>query len=44
MAMGDGISPAKPLTASCEAFFRRNLLHEILCIEMAPRTPAWMFL
>nr|GME18303.1 hypothetical protein Iba_scaffold20340CG0020 [Ipomoea batatas] len=37
MAMGDGISPAKPLTASCEAFFRRNLLRGILCIEMAHR-------
>nr|GME13228.1 hypothetical protein Iba_scaffold14370CG0520 [Ipomoea batatas] len=37
MAMGDGISPAKLLTASCEAFFRRNLLPGILCIEMAPR-------
>nr|GLL17732.1 hypothetical protein Itr_chr01CG16280 [Ipomoea trifida] len=37
MAMGDEISPAKPLTASCEAFFRRNLLRGILCIEMAPR-------
>nr|GMD56583.1 hypothetical protein Iba_chr11eCG4560 [Ipomoea batatas] len=36
MAMGDGISLTKPLTASCEAFFRRNLLPGILCIEMAP--------
>nr|GLL39348.1 hypothetical protein Itr_chr11CG11490 [Ipomoea trifida] len=44
MAMGDGISPTKSSTASCEAIFRRNLLRGILCIEMAPRTPVWMFL
>nr|GLL47187.1 hypothetical protein Itr_chr14CG19290 [Ipomoea trifida] len=37
MAMGDGISPTKSSTASCEAIFRQNLLRGILCIEMAPR-------
>nr|GMD89137.1 hypothetical protein Iba_scaffold53600CG0010 [Ipomoea batatas]GMD91799.1 hypothetical protein Iba_chr14eCG2890 [Ipomoea batatas] len=41
MATEDGLSPAKPLTASCDYpdgfSFRLYLLRGILCIEIAPR-------
>nr|GMD98688.1 hypothetical protein Iba_chr15dCG5190 [Ipomoea batatas] len=48
MATEDELSPAKLLTTSCDCpdgfSFRLNLLRGILCIEIAPRTPIWMFL